>query len=745
MSRSETPLRRYRAFVSYSHADRAWGYWVRKALENYRPPRGVGDRPGRIRPIFRDDDETSASADLGAVITEALDASEALIVVCSPNSARSRWVDKEIHDFKALGRGNRIFALIVGGVPHDAEQGCFPPSVSRGTAPRGTQDEAHLEPLAIDVRVHGRRDALLKIAAGLLEVPYDALKRRDRIRSILRLTAVVVGILAVLLAYTASLFVQTRAVNSQISSLLSAAARKATDDADHGRALRLAVIGARSSLISPQVPEVEPILSRAAHYTTLDSVLDGHHFPVYSADWDATGSRLVTGSQDQTIRLWRADKWGHWAPDGLPLDTGWAVMDARFAEGGKAVAVRPLSLGGITLWRVENGAWRGPVPLGAPALGLRAFDMNSDGDVAVIGLQEGSLQVWAFSDERWVLESELSTDEQIAETVALTNDGCTTAAGLLDGTIRIWQREPDKEWRPSALFPEVQPGIQKLEFSTSGDRLLSAGIGSVQIFRRALDGDWHRSGRISGDPQMTAAAFMPPDGSFVVTNAGDASATLWPAAADESWVEVCNLGTGIEFSRTVAFDPSGFRLVTAGNDAAVRIWLPGEIGSWQSYAKVVRGIGRIRDVDSWTQGHTGFEEPNTVSPDGRRRAVGDVYGIVRVADVETSLEVAAYDASDTPRFSLEWVDGGAALQVRKPDTGVVTKTLSTHFSAELSGDALIRAVCDEKLRGPMRILSGGDIAAAPILRGHEGEDVCRPPSLWRRSWQSIRLLFSPSG
>ena len=31
-----TPTNRYRAFISYSHADRAWADWLHKALETYR-------------------------------------------------------------------------------------------------------------------------------------------------------------------------------------------------------------------------------------------------------------------------------------------------------------------------------------------------------------------------------------------------------------------------------------------------------------------------------------------------------------------------------------------------------------------------------------------------------------------------------------------------------------------------------------------------------------------------------------
>ena len=86
----------YRAFISYSHQDRKAAEWVHRAIETYRAPRRLtttgGGAPTRsLTPIFRDRDELSASSDLGEVIRGALDRSEALILLCSPASANSRW------------------------------------------------------------------------------------------------------------------------------------------------------------------------------------------------------------------------------------------------------------------------------------------------------------------------------------------------------------------------------------------------------------------------------------------------------------------------------------------------------------------------------------------------------------------------------------------------------------------------------------------------------------------------------
>ena len=105
---------RYRVFLSYAHVDRHWARRVSRLLETWKVPRRLvgtesafGPVPRTLGPVFRDRDELSASAELGATINRALQESAAMVVICSPAAARSRWVNEEIRTFKALGRGDR--------------------------------------------------------------------------------------------------------------------------------------------------------------------------------------------------------------------------------------------------------------------------------------------------------------------------------------------------------------------------------------------------------------------------------------------------------------------------------------------------------------------------------------------------------------------------------------------------------------------------------------------------------------
>ncbi len=120
-------------------------------------------------PLVRE--ELASATDLGAVINEALLGSACQIVICSPQAAKSRWVNEEILAFKRLGREDRIFCLIVGGEPNasenpaQAEDECFPPALRFKLGADGQLSGVRTEPIAADARPgkDGRNNAKLKL------------------------------------------------------------------------------------------------------------------------------------------------------------------------------------------------------------------------------------------------------------------------------------------------------------------------------------------------------------------------------------------------------------------------------------------------------------------------------------------------------------------------------------------------------------------------------------------------------
>ena len=192
---------KFRAFVSYSSKDRLAGTKFQRDLERYKIPRAMRGRvtsagvvPKRISPIFRDRSDLEASEDLGQRIGAALVASRSLIVLCSPHSARSRWVNEEIRTFKRLGRDLQIVPVIVDGDPAifdpvSAPNGAFPPALlQRLDADGSPTGELTPEPFAPDLREmqpdgsggDGSEYVKLKVVARLLDVSLGELTQRQR-------------------------------------------------------------------------------------------------------------------------------------------------------------------------------------------------------------------------------------------------------------------------------------------------------------------------------------------------------------------------------------------------------------------------------------------------------------------------------------------------------------------------------------------------------------------------------------
>jgi len=235
---------KYHAFISYRHADnkqqgRQWATWLHQAIETYEVPEdlvgkknGLGEViPARIYPIFRDEEELPAHADLGQSIITALDSTRLLIVLCSPRAVASTYVADEIDYFKRQGNSDRIIAAMIDGEPNTSwdkakqssgfsiDDECFPVPLQFEYDETGQRTEKHAEPIAADFRINnnGQQEEgwtspeaysqylkstgdfsseqindkvekyqqqqhlmLLKIIAGILGVPLGELTQRDK-------------------------------------------------------------------------------------------------------------------------------------------------------------------------------------------------------------------------------------------------------------------------------------------------------------------------------------------------------------------------------------------------------------------------------------------------------------------------------------------------------------------------------------------------------------------------------------
>ncbi len=184
----------YFAFISYKREDEDWAKWFQNELENYHLPsslNGRSDIPQSFRPVFRDIDELKAG-NLPEQIYEALESSINLVVICSPLSAKSPWINKEVTDFIEIGKKKNvdnlrnIFPFIIDGIPHSHnETECFPEALEKLPSDKdivgGNVNEGG------NVSEENRERAFVKVLAGMLpkEISFSMLwdkYERDKIK-----------------------------------------------------------------------------------------------------------------------------------------------------------------------------------------------------------------------------------------------------------------------------------------------------------------------------------------------------------------------------------------------------------------------------------------------------------------------------------------------------------------------------------------------------------------------------------
>lgn len=189
----------YYAFISYKREDVRWAKWLQKRLESYGFPMALRkenpELPSRIRPVFRDQSELSGGT-LKHEIERSLAESKYLVVICSPLSAKSPWVSKEVKYFIDNGREDDIIPFIISGSPNasDPEDECFPEGLRMLSGEK--------EILGININDLGREGAVVKVIARMFGIRFDTLwQRHERAKKKKRIQWAVLAIAIVFASF----------------------------------------------------------------------------------------------------------------------------------------------------------------------------------------------------------------------------------------------------------------------------------------------------------------------------------------------------------------------------------------------------------------------------------------------------------------------------------------------------------------------------------------------------------------
>ena len=486
----------YYAFISYKREDERWAKWLQHKLEHYKLPsnlNGRTDLPRQIRPVFRDTSELNPG-NLPQQIHDALEASKYLIVVCSPHSAKSEWVNKEIETFIAMGKKDFIIPFIIEGTAHAADpaEECFPSAILNLPADQ--------ELLGANVGEMGRDAAVVKTVAQMFGVRFDTLWRRFE-REQKRKRAVIIAVVALfflaVLGVAAWIWRQNSIIKESRAELQTAydnlsAANKATEQ-EKNRAvqaeknlsvandsIRIAYdnISRQNELISQQksdlqvandgyrtnfsrvlaekasalVDDGDSYLARLLALQALppnrpytveaesalrnatqhdNAILRRHTDVVNSASFSPDGHYIVSASVDNTVRIWDAQT-GRQVGNPLEGHTD-RVLSASFSPDGKYIVSASWDKT-VRIWDAKTGQQVG-APLEGHTYAVCSASFSPDGKYIVSASLDKTVRIWDAKTGRQV-GNPLEGHEYGVNSASFSPDGKTIVSASSDNTVR---------------------------------------------------------------------------------------------------------------------------------------------------------------------------------------------------------------------------------------------------------------------------------------------------------------------
>ena len=285
---------------------------------------------------------------------------------------------------------------------------------------------------------------------------------------------------------------------------------------------------------------------------------EGHTEGVGSVAYAADGRRALSGSNDNTVRLW-------------DVETGKELR--RFeghADHVTTVAISPngrLALsaskdGTARLWDTESGKeLRRLEGHGSIVCGVA---LSPDGRRALTScMGDGDVRLWDVETGK-ELRRFVGHDSGVWA-VAFSPDGRRALTGCgRDHTMRLWDVNTGRELR---RLEEHAWDVQSVAFSPDGRRALSGSWDkTVRLWNLETGKELRRFERHAN--RVISIAFSP-DGRRALSGSWDETVRLWEV---ESGRELYRFNPGIGKVESVAFSPDGRLALIGGWDEAVRLW-----------------------------------------------------------------------------------------------------------------------------------------------------------------------------
>jgi WD40 repeat protein len=325
-----------------------------------------------------------------------------------------------------------------------------------------------------------------------------------------------------------------------------------------------------------------------------------------SVEFSPDGTRLLTGSADDTARIWDVTTGAE--QHRLRGHTG-DVIRALWSPDGRYVATASID-STARIWNADSGEQ--VALLSGHSAALTSLDWSPDGRYLVTGSADNTARIWdTTSGEQIAL---LSGHTAPVNSVDWGNNGLV-ATGSADHTVRIWTGEQGETVGAELItLSGHNAPVNRVSWSPSGGDLLSLSAdGTGKMWQPSTLRVYQEKASLLGHFRNITDAAWSARGSRIVTVSQDDTAKIW---GGRSGAQQFTLYGHINDLRGVDWAPDGRRFVTVSDDATVRVW----DADSRATMLVLQGHARpILDVD-W-------------SPDGTHIATASTDGTVRLWQV----------------------------------------------------------------------------------------------------------------
>ncbi|KAB5592222.1 Vegetative incompatibility protein HET-E-1 [Ceratobasidium theobromae] len=333
----------------------------------------------------------------------------------------------------------------------------------------------------------------------------------------------------------------------------------------------------------------------------------GHTHSVRSVAFSPSGTRIVSGSDDHTIRIWDS-RTGAVVAGPFTGHTN-SVRSVAFSPSGTRI-VSGSDDETIRIWDSRTGAVVAG-PFTGHTNSVRSVTFSPNGTRIVSGSDDETIRIW---DSRTgaVLAGPFTGHTDWVRSVAFSPGGTRIVSGSFDQTIRVWDSRTGAV--VAGPFQGHTEWVTSVAFSPDGTRIVSA---SKDHAIRVWDS---RTGAVMAGPfqghtdSVSSVAFSP-DGTRIVSGSNDHTIRVWDS---QTGAVVAGPFQGHTDSvSSVAFSPDGTRIVSGSDDQTIRIWdsRTGAVvaGPFQCHSYPVTSVA--------------------LPPDGTRIVSASYDGVLRVQDL----------------------------------------------------------------------------------------------------------------